>query len=1052
MEARLLARLRDLHQAGRREPALLARPVRVLVPSRSLSQHVSCALVDRLGHAAAGVQVQTLYGFALEVLACVDLFPRTAPEWVSVMVRHCAREEPVLRRELGSLRDGFAAVSGSVSDLLDAGLGAEHAEAIEEQLDGLPLARAARERARAVVRVALGVRETLARHGLAHRSDVLRRAAETVQVESGAAPSRAVLIHGFADATGVASDLIEALLQSRKTEFFMDLPRDPAFPESLDHGCAFAERLLERVRPAARLRHTESAPPPPRPERVCAPTSDGEVRAVALRVRSLLDVGVLPEGIALVARDLTPYVRAVRQQFQRLAIPFSGGDTPLGSRNELGREAQALRVLLERRERTSAEVWLGLRAGGAGALGREDLRVGVHALGAGSLEDLARLDPAGVLEDAQSYALPVRRGLIELESGPVLKRRRVSRDAVEAAVHGAQETLGIFEKWRKNLPLGAHLENLRSLLSGPLGRTEDDALRAAVEAGVGKLGALEFPISTDEFLGLLARGLDAVGRSVIGGQGGGVQVLGVVEARARTFEHLFLLGMNRDVFPRPVREDPLLPDSLRGFLRSLLPDIPIKARGIEEERYLFAQLCGASTGLTLAWQTTGDDGKERTASPLIERLALGSRAGAVELAAVPFAPPAHAALRPAREHAILAGLYGEPDALAESWRSAMRELRPDLSGDESDRLADARLRILQEFERPSRVGVGAYDGFVGSADLPTDPRRARIFVTGLEAMAHCPWQTLLRRLLRLDAAPDAAGALPGVDRRVVGDLVHRVLDRCLADVLGERSSALRELLSAPAVALPTLSPESLEPWLAASARAVVREAGIALPGFDLALACVARPFVLNALALDFRSDAGLAVSGTELEGSVTLPDAAGRPREIHFRADRLDQSDRGPVLTDYKTGRPVSDRKRAATRERNLLEAVARGKHLQAAVYARALETEGGIGRYLFLDPSLDPAVADASVQADDSAVRTRLERAAAAILGTWDAGTFFPRLLDGSGKEPDRCRTCEVSEACLRGDHGARRRFADWADGSHESAAPLQSLWHLYDAEAKSS
>jgi inactivated superfamily I helicase len=74
-----------------------------------------------------------------------------------------------------------------------------------------------------------------------------------------------------------------------------------------------------------------------------------------------------------------------------------------------------------------------------------------------------------------------------------------------------------------------------------------------------------------------------------------VQVLRVVDARGRTFEHLFVMGLNRDLFPRGISEDPLLPDAIRAALeRDVLPDIPIKRRGFDEERYLFAGLLSAS--------------------------------------------------------------------------------------------------------------------------------------------------------------------------------------------------------------------------------------------------------------------------------------------------------------------------------------------------------------------------------------------------------------------------------------------------------------------------
>jgi len=71
----LLARLADLAAEARRDPALLARPVRVVVPSISLRDHLATAIVHRAGRAApgraapgramVGVRVMTLLNVAL---------------------------------------------------------------------------------------------------------------------------------------------------------------------------------------------------------------------------------------------------------------------------------------------------------------------------------------------------------------------------------------------------------------------------------------------------------------------------------------------------------------------------------------------------------------------------------------------------------------------------------------------------------------------------------------------------------------------------------------------------------------------------------------------------------------------------------------------------------------------------------------------------------------------------------------------------------------------------------------------------------------------------
>src|SRR5690606_27938686 len=89
---------------------------------------------------------------------------------------------------------------------------------------------------------------------------------------------------------------------------------------------------------------------------------------------------------------------------------------------------------------------------------------------------------------------------------------------------------------------------------------------------------------------------------------------------ARTFDHLFVAGLNRGVFPRPRVEDPLLPDHVRAALRALLPDLTSGGAG-ESERHLFGDLLSAAPCVTLSWRLADDAGRPLTASSLVERLA-----------------------------------------------------------------------------------------------------------------------------------------------------------------------------------------------------------------------------------------------------------------------------------------------------------------------------------------------------------------------------------------------------------------------------------------------
>jgi PD-(D/E)XK nuclease superfamily len=245
---------------------------------------------------------------------------------------------------------------------------------------------------------------------------------------------------------------------------------------------------------------------------------------------------------------------------------------------------------------------------------------------------------------------------------------------------------------------------------------------------------------------------------------------------------------------------------------------------------------------------------------------------------------------------------------------------------------------------------------------------------------------------------------------------------------------------------------------------VARE-GIALPGFDRALAAVVWPHLENARREDWpEPGAGPAVIAVELDSGIDVADRQGRPRRLTFRADRVDRWEgrrSGLQFTDYKTGRrgiAERDSKKAEA----LHEGVRSGTWLQAAAYALSRGAEGDRGRYLFLHPELlgpDPPRV-AAIAAADAELAATFEQTVSTLFEAWDRGALFPRVIQpDEDKEPDRCGYCEVAEACVRGDSGARARLRDWARGrlegepspdSPEEAAFLETWLLPMPAERK--
>jgi len=1083
----LLARLEELAAEARKNPAVLAKPVRIVVPSRSLRLHLGSAIVRRRGRSVAGVTIQTLHAVAFEVLERAGEPALSGMPLFDVVAQRLARKERVLRQGLGDLVDGYAAVAGTVRDLLDAGFEPALFDAVDEALSGDgpraagPAGKDEVERARALVRVAARTEAVMREIGLGRVSTLLRRAGELLAADpEHALPSRAILIHGFSDATGIATDLLQGLLR-RGALLILDQPPDPAGGSGAERE--FTARFTERLGSVARFVPAPPAaqePPQSLVERFDAVGAEAEAREVARRVRGLLDAGARPEGIGVVARDLAPYALHLARHFRRLGVPFSGV-AARGGLAPAGRRARAMLDLLRRGEEAPADRWLDALGSHTPLQGSRlvDLRLAFYSLGAGRLRDVAELVIDPFLKDG-SYPLPIRQGLRqavaeekgedtadagEVEDAPresYAPRRKVDGTHLREAVRAAGRLRSRLAEWPDEARAGEHLRRLRALLIKDLGWEPASGPGAPVLKALAELEGevpAEFPLTREELQTLLARALDGVGAAALGGHGGGVPVLTVTEARGRTFEHLFIPGLNRDLFPRGVREDPLLSDELRRVLQRVLPDVPIKRAGFDEERYLYAQLLAASPRITLSWQAADAEGKPRSPSPLLRGLSAETKAPALYPRT-----PGPSTLRPADEHAVIAALHAPRSTFGAVLATALEEARTELlteGASESSALRPAdlaavRVAVLDELDpdlrtpegRAVRSRLGPYFGFVGNLVIAAkgaegaDPRRMEISVTHLETLAGCPWQLFLGRLLQLQPTPDPLAALPGADPLLLGNTVHRVLERI---VRGPETEQSPRPISWPAASdLDTLMLDVATQTLAAE--------GILLPGLARALAERARPYVDAAGAADW-PDGVLPVLRAESKEEVEVFDAAGRGRPLRFRADRVDRSADALRFTDYKTGRPLSTATKPDVRRRHFLNRVRGGTFLQAVAYLLAGRDEPALGRYLYLRPDLPPAAErELAVATGDGDFTAAFDRAVHAVLAAWDQGSFFPRVVDTAGRnEPVRCEYCSVAEACLRGDSGARNRLFQWTETARteeSSLAPheqsLLAVWRL--------
>jgi len=1028
-------------------PEDFALPVRVVVPSRSLRLHLIRRLARERG-AVAGVVVQTLYGFAMEILAFAgDPAPRGDAAF-ELLTRRLARVHHPLQQALGDLQDGFDAAAGVVRDLLDAGFQPGNEEGVLERLDeaGGGLGRERIARARSLVRLAAEVFSKTDELG-AWRSGRALQLAEDRILAGGEdlPPTRSLIIHGFADVTGVAADLLQALVRTWSGVVILDRPRDPVDPKEEDAGATYLSRLDERLVHLDHQADGEAAAPP---ELIlaAAPDAEAEARWVAERIRELLASGEEPEEIGVVARGLEGIAQPLRRHFGRLGIPFSGvGATVPGAGAR--RRVRRLAELLRKGEATEVDLWA--EAWGEGA-DHTQLLLGLRVLGVLRVADVARLRTDGEL--ARGVRLPLDLGEDE-ETGDAPGRSTLPAKALEGAAVRARRLVEALGGWPGRGPADAHRRRTLAVLDA-LGWTCETGEWEAVARCLGSLvselpDALE--VEKGEWLKLVGDRLDRVGEVLLGGAGGGVQVMTVMESRARTFAHLFVVGLNRGVFPRRGHEDPLLPEAIRVRLASdVLPEMPVKARSADEERYLFAQLVSAAPRVRLSWCLASLEAR-LTPSSFVERLALCDE-GAKPVPIAPLWRQDDDSMRPrpAYEHALLAAGKASPADLLPVLEAAIAEGRkgppPRASVVNPGELAAARIDVLEAVE--PAIGVvspGPWSGFIGAA---VEVEGARRWVTQFEATGVCPWRAFTQQRLGVFPLPDPHLGLPDADGRLVGLVVHEVLERIVLGVVDERAGDLEAALVGEPVEIRWPENDRFEDLLQRAAGRIIRREGMTPLGLTPLLVARARPLLEVALAVEWGPEGRLnAVLATEIEGKIEVEDL---DRPLFFRADRVDSGPTGPELVDYKTGKPLSTAKKPETRRAHLLRKVAQGRTLQAVAYALGPKGGSGCGRYLYLIPDVDgnDEARHVSVRGDDEEVVAKFAEAVRTIGSGRQVGVVFPRLEEADGRASQHCSYCRVSEACRRDDSRFRSRLVAWMQGEEIDDAPAaeiaRNLWWL--------
>lgn len=1047
-EERLLDRLDEDQRALRADLGRLARPLYVVVPSTSLRLALEERIAARGSGPALGLGVLTLHRFALLLHERAQKPVPQGEALLPIFARRQAAARPELA-ELAAHRDGLAALVAALRDLQHAGFGAPQREALEECLAELG-SHPGLERARALLDLAVELEQALAREGCAGAGALARSAAALLRAQPELAGARAIWIHGFQDAPGATSELLEVLVGRAGARIVFDT-RALALPPG-PTGRRFGEQLAERLGVARPPERAEMAGPGPKLDFVEALSPRAEARAVATAVRARLDAGARPERIAIVARTLEQVGGELAASLRALGVPFSALSAQ-GSLTPLARAAHALADLVEQGPR--AHVVRALRAGWRVsdelATTEAELLAACGLLGATRLSALVELDLALALGGDESLRLPGGRANPRVEPEPEDEDEPAPPDALEidapeaepgqdprrlvprAALAWIQRQASAWTRGLEALPeegaradLWPPFEALAREQFPALGELIDAVARALEEALPPRLR-----LASAEFLELAAAALREAPDSPLGGGGSGVQVLDALEARSRSFDELHVVDLRQGAFPRTVREEPLLPDRLRAALAVVLPDLPVKTAALAEEEALFAGLCASAERLTLSWSRADDEGQGCSPSPFLrrawrERHAIELAAGLAPLAS--FAParesdPARVALARSEFEELTRVAFGGPAALAAALPELLAAQGRPLA------LAQTRLCVLEELE-PARARPAypnAYLGSVGPLAHPGDARANEPWVSALEALANCPWQMFLGRVLALAPAVPVRDLGAVLEAAHVGSVVHAVL----AAIVEERGGSWPDATG-------------LEELCAAEAQALVRAEHLAPAGLARVLALRAQGFLEVARALD-------AVPARAVRAEVEVRFPVPPRHTLRFRADRVETREQGELWIDFKTSRrPLSDRKTLQTREKHLREAVRSGHALQAAAYASAAGPSA-TGRYVYLHPRIDATLRAQDAPGGDPELRRAFDSALARLYAAWEAGAFPPRLVAPTLREEHPgCKSCEFQAACQRGDSGLRSRTVAWLRADEVAAeqsgfaGAVQGLWRL--------
>ena len=224
-------------------------------------------------------------------------------------------------------------------------------------------------------------------------------------------------------------------------------------------------------------------------------------------------------------------------------------------------------------------------------------------------------------------------------AAPVFQREEQGIGALRKTANSLQQMRKMLQQIPEHAALPLFADILSRVLQSVCGALEAPALAPVLDAlrAIGDWKLFQnSAISLSEFTELLRQHLENLEQEPPEEDATSkVDVGDIMQLRGCSADYVFVIGLNKDVFPRRTQEDPFLPDNARLMLRALTgagpslrrgertgaPSLLPLKEGTEEELLLFAlALRSANKRLFLSFQRANEKGQKLASSTYLDEV------------------------------------------------------------------------------------------------------------------------------------------------------------------------------------------------------------------------------------------------------------------------------------------------------------------------------------------------------------------------------------------------------------------------------------------------